>query len=63
MPGSDCEDVNVVPLEIPAQLPYTFSGLSTCGFGNEYMETCLDYYGSGEDMIFKLDLNVETCTP
>ncbi|MGB5105619.1 MAG: GEVED domain-containing protein [Candidatus Zixiibacteriota bacterium] len=53
--GANCAN----PLEITigtADLPYTVSGLTNCGLGNTYSNTCMGSYDGGEDHITKLVL-------
>jgi hypothetical protein len=50
--GDDCTEPVQVVLG-PGDLPYTNNN-STCGRGNDYSDTCLGYYDSGEDIIYEL---------
>lgn len=54
-PGDDCSQPIVV-----GALPYFGTGLTNCGSGNNYSDTCLGSYDGGEDIIFQLDLAEET---
>jgi hypothetical protein len=47
-PAYDCTAPYVLPTETG-----TFTGLSTCGAGDDYSSTCLDWYDSDEDIIFE----------
>lgn len=49
--GDDCVD----PLPI-VSLPFSDLGQTTCGRGDDDAETCLGYYDSGEDLVYRLDL-------
>ncbi len=53
--GQNCADPIVI-----SSLPYNVSGLTNCGLVNDYAATCLGSYDGGEDIIFRLDLAVET---
>ncbi len=52
--GDDCTD----PIVIDA-LPFFGTGLTNCGSGNNYSDTCLGSYDGGEDIMFKLILDEE----
>ncbi len=63
-PGGSCGDP--YPLTIGSgDLPLDVSGLTTCGMGNVYSNTCLGSYDGGEDFVMELtltedlDLNIE----
>ncbi len=49
--GDDCTDPIVI-----SSLPYYGTGLTNCGRGNTYSNTCLGNYDGGEDIMFRLDL-------
>jgi hypothetical protein len=53
--GDDCSD----PLIIGG-LPYSDSGQTTCGRGNDYDATCLGLYDGGEDAVYRLDIQATT---
>ncbi len=53
--GDDCSNPIVVNM---SDLPFQDFGQTTCGRGNDYDDTCLGYYDSGEDILY--ELNVET---
>jgi hypothetical protein len=54
-PGGSCGDP--YPLSLGSgDLPYTEAGLTTCGMGDVYNNTCLGYYDGGEDFIMELTL-------
>ena len=58
--GDDCTDPMIV--SIPAALPYSDANY-TCGRGNVYSlpsTGCMSYYTSGEDLIYRLDVTVNT---
>ena len=58
--GDDC--TNPVIVSIPAALPYTDANY-TCGRGNTYSlpsSSCMYYYTSGEDLIYRLDVTANT---
>ncbi len=54
-PGASCADPFLLSLG-SGDLPYTEAGLTTCGMGDLYSETCLGYYDGGEDFIMELTL-------
>jgi hypothetical protein len=54
-PGGSCADPFLLSLG-SGDLPYTEAGLTTCGMGDLYSETCLGYYDGGEDFIMELTL-------
>jgi len=43
------------PVVIPG-LPYSVTGQTNCGLGNNYSTTCLGSYDGGEEIIYRLDL-------
>ena len=51
-PGNDCSDPIIV--DFSSDLPYSDSGQTTCGRVDDYMDTGLGYYDSGEDIIYEL---------
>ncbi|HOX24515.1 MAG TPA: PPC domain-containing protein [Candidatus Krumholzibacteria bacterium] len=53
--GDDCTDPIVI-----GSLPFSDLNQTNCGRGNTYAETCLGSYDGGEDIIYRLDLAVET---
>ena len=58
--GDNCTDPVVV--SIPAALPYNNSNY-TCGRCNTYnlgSGSCMSYYSGGEDLIYRLDVTVNT---
>ncbi|MBP6871326.1 MAG: carboxypeptidase regulatory-like domain-containing protein [Bacteroidales bacterium] len=58
--GDNCTDPIVV--SIPSALPYSNANY-TCGRGNTYSlpsSECMSYYTSGEDLIYRLDVSVNT---
>jgi len=57
--GDDCTDPLLI--SIPAALPYTDAGQTTCGRGNNYADTCMGYYDGGEDIIYELNVTADTC--
>ncbi|MCK4660216.1 MAG: proprotein convertase P-domain-containing protein [Phycisphaerae bacterium] len=57
-PGDNCGNPIVVTL--PLDLDYADSN-TTCGRGNDYEDTCLGYYDSGEDIIYKLVVTEDVC--
>jgi hypothetical protein len=56
--GTTCSYSRVIP-----SLPYTQSGLTTCGFGNDYNSThaCTDAYMNGEDFVFSYTISTPQC--
>ena len=61
-PGDDCNDPVVV--KIPEDMnggpnfnAYIDEGQTTCGRGNDYENTCLDEWDSGDDIIYQLDVS------
>lgn len=50
--GQTCADPVVIP-----GLPYAVYGRTTCGFVNDYDNTCLGLYDGGEDIVYRLDLD------
>ena len=56
--GDDCTDPIVV--SIPGGLPYTDTDQTTCGRVDDYDATCLGYYDSGDDIIYRLDVTADT---
>ncbi|MBU1706332.1 hypothetical protein KKB28_00280, partial [bacterium] len=57
--GDDCTDPIVITL--PADLPFTDAAQTNCGRLDDYENTCLGYYDSGEDIIYQLTVTA-TCT-
>ncbi|MCK4658850.1 MAG: hypothetical protein KAV82_04950 [Phycisphaerae bacterium] len=58
--GNDCTLSIVVTL--PADLGKGYSDSNTtCGRGNDYEDTCLGSYDSGEDIIYKLVVTEDVC--
>ena len=58
--GDDC--TNPIIVSVPAALPYNNANY-TCGRGNTYSlpsTECMSYYTSGEDLIYRLDVTVNT---
>ncbi len=53
--GDDCTD----PIVIDA-LPYSVAGATNCASGNNYFDTCLDSYDSGEDVFYQFTLDAAT---
>jgi hypothetical protein len=53
--GADCTDPIVI-----SSLPANLTGQTNCGMGNTYSATCLGSYDGGEDVMYRLDLAVET---
>jgi hypothetical protein len=51
-PGDSC----ALPLNVtlPADLPYSDLGQTTCGRGYNYADTCLGSYDGGEDIIYEI---------
>ncbi len=56
--GDNCTTPIVV--NIPADLPYADLGNTTCGRGNTYSTTDLNFYDGGEDIIYQLNVTVAT---
>ncbi len=54
-PGDDCTDPIVI--KFPADLPYADLSQSNCGRGNNYDNTCLSSYDSGEDIVYSIDVS------
>ena len=54
-PGGSCGDPYVLSLG-SADLPYTLSGMTTCGMSNDYANSCLGSYDGGEDWIMELTI-------
>ncbi|MDY0110338.1 MAG: hypothetical protein RBT60_10415 [Candidatus Krumholzibacteria bacterium] len=52
--GDDCSDPIIID-----SVPYSGTGFTTCGHGNNYADTCLGYYDGGEDIMFRLDIAEE----
>ena len=50
--GQTCADPIVI-----SSLPYAVYGRTTCGFGNDYFDTCLGLFDGGEDIVYRLDLD------
>ena len=57
-PGNDCTDPIIIT--IPADLPYSDAGQTTCGRLNDYDATCLGNYDGGEDIIYELTVTTTT---
>ena len=55
--GDDCTDPIIISL--PADMPYTDAGQTTCGRGNSYEDTDLGYYDGGEDIIYRIDVTAD----
>ncbi|MBN1558475.1 MAG: hypothetical protein JW951_10065 [Lentisphaerae bacterium] len=55
-PGDTCQEAVVI--SIPSQLPYVTND-TTCGRINDYDNTCLGNYDSGEDIVYELDVDVD----
>jgi hypothetical protein len=53
-PGNTCEDP--IEVKLPADIPYSDLGQSTCLRVNDYSATCMGYYDGGEDAIYELDV-------
>ncbi|MDO9171535.1 MAG: hypothetical protein Q7W29_06860, partial [bacterium] len=53
--GQDCTQPIVI-----SSLPANLTGQTNCGMGNTYSATCLGSYDGGEDVMYRLDLAVET---
>jgi hypothetical protein len=54
-PGDDCDSPVVVNIvDYPAYADYN----TTCGRGNDYQDTCLEYYDGGEDIIYELNVSI-----
>jgi hypothetical protein len=47
------------PVVIPG-LPYSVTGQTNCGLGNNYSTTCLGSYDGGEEIIYRLDIATTT---
>jgi hypothetical protein len=47
--------INVTLPPVVLDWPYVVNG-TTCGMGNDYWETCLDYYDGGEDIIYQVNI-------
>ncbi len=58
-PGSDCG--SSIGVTLPAELPYSDIGQTTCGRVDDYESTCLDIYDGGEDIIYELTVTSQ-CT-
>jgi hypothetical protein len=56
--GDDCTTPIVV--NIPGDLPYADLGNTNCGRGNTYSSSDLGSYDGGEDIIYELNVSVET---
>jgi hypothetical protein len=56
--GDNCD--TPIEVKVPGDLPYNDIGNYTCGRLNDYDATCLGYYDGGEDIIYWLDVDVET---
>ena len=56
--GDECTSPIVV--NIPDDLNYTDSYQTTCGRINDYYDTCLGVYDGGEDIIYRLDVTIDT---
>jgi hypothetical protein len=48
-------------ITLPAQLPYSDLGKTTCGMTNEFSNTCLGYYDSGPDAVYQITLTTPIC--
>ncbi|MBN2055413.1 PPC domain-containing protein, partial [bacterium] len=57
--GNDCLDP--IPVTAPAALPYTDAHQTTCGRDNDYTETCLGTFDTGEDIMYELTVTGEVC--
>ncbi len=58
-PATDRELTNGINCDLPiviTSLPFADAGQTTCGKGNDYENTCLDYYDNGEDIIYELEI-------
>lgn len=51
-PGDSCE--NPIEVTFGAGWPAYADTNTTCGRGNLYQDTCLDYYDGGEDIVYEL---------
>jgi hypothetical protein len=56
--GDEC--TNPIVVNIPDDLNYTDSYQTTCGRINDYYNTCLGVYDGGEDIIYRLDVTIDT---
>jgi hypothetical protein len=45
---------------VPADLPYSDVGFTTCGMGNDDMSTCLGSYDGGEDVFYEITVTATT---
>ncbi len=54
--GYNCSSPRVVnlPADFNSQGKYKDCGMNTCGYGDDYWNTCLGPYDEGEDFIYKL---------
>ncbi|MGM0624498.1 MAG: choice-of-anchor J domain-containing protein [Bacteroidota bacterium] len=50
--GVDC--ANPMAITLPADLPYTDAGQSTCGMADDYNATSMGLYDGGEDFIYEI---------
>ncbi len=54
--GDDCTNPYLIEV---ASIPYTYTDAQengTCGHGNSYQDEVLGYYGTGEDVVYKLQV-------
>lgn len=74
LPPPNCTNFNISISRCPTgttcgyarevtSLPYNQTGLTTCGFGNEYNSThaCGDTYMNGEDFVFSYTISAPQC--
>ncbi len=55
-PGDNCDDANMVALDVPAELPAMDAGQTTCGRGDDYSDTCMGNYDGDEDIVYELNV-------
>jgi hypothetical protein len=56
-PGDTCD--NPLAVVVPGGLPYSDTN-TTCGRGNDYTDTCLSPYDTGEDIVYELIVTATT---
>ncbi|MCP4591500.1 MAG: hypothetical protein GY842_12210 [bacterium] len=50
-----------IAITLPAELEYAETNGYTCGRGNDYEDTCMGYYDSGEDALYELTVTEAIC--
>lgn len=61
--GDDCTDPYIIDINTTGDLPIALTGMTTCGHGNTYDNTCMGSYDGGEDFIFQINNNTGSNLP